>query len=92
MSDYEFIEEGDMEFTPRGRKSNVPPALVAALGKLTKGKALLLNSLAVDLKAKDAKTAKARVGAVIRSAAKQANVAVTIHWSSTGIPQAVRKS
>ena len=61
MSDYEFIEEGDMEFIPRGRKSNVPPALVAALGKLTKGKALLLNSLAVDLKAKDAKTAKARV-------------------------------
>jgi hypothetical protein len=52
----------------------------------------LLNSLAVDLKAKDAKTAKARVGAVIRSAAKQAGVTVTIHWSTTGIPQAVRKS
>jgi hypothetical protein len=92
MSDYEFIEEGDMEFVPRGRKSNVPPELVAALGKLTLGKALKIKPLTVDLKGKHAKSEKSRIGAIIRSAAKQAEVIVTIHWSSEGTPQAVRKS
>jgi NADH:ubiquinone oxidoreductase subunit B-like Fe-S oxidoreductase len=42
------------------------------------------------MKSAKAKTDKARYGAIIRSASKQANVTVTIMWSSSGVPQVVR--
>jgi hypothetical protein len=92
MADYEFIDEGDMQFVPRGRKSNVPEALVKAFTTLPKGKACKLTALKVDLKAVNAKTEKARVSAVIRQGAKQAGMAVSIHWAVDGTPQAVRKA
>ena len=93
MSDFEFefIDEGSMEFTQRGRKSNVPPALVQAIKTMPKGKGVRLSALKIDVKAKTAKTDKARVGATIRSASKQANVKVQILWSPDGVPQIVRK-
>ena len=40
MADYEFIDEGDMQFVPRGRKSNVPEALVKAFTSFAKGQGL----------------------------------------------------
>ena len=80
-----------MEFTQRGRKSNVPPALVKAIKEMPKGKGVRLSALKIDISAKTAKTDKARVGATIRSASKQANVKVQILWSPDGVPQIVRK-
>ena len=87
---FEFIGEDALEFVSRGRKSTVPPALVEALRKLTPKQALKLSSFTVNTKSANAKTDKARYGAIIRSAAKQANVTVTIMWSSAGVPQVVR--
>jgi len=87
--EFEFIDEGDMEFIPRGRKSNVPPELVAMLLKFPKGKACRVVALKLDPKAKTFKTDKARVGATIRSAGKQASVKVRIAWASDGTPMIV---
>ena len=89
--EFEFIDEGSMEFTQRGRKSNVPPALVKAIKEMPKGKGVRLSALKIDISAKTAKTDKARVGATIRSASKHANVKVQILWSPDGVPQIVRK-
>ena len=93
MSDkfeFEFIDEGAMEFVARGRKSEVSPALVNALKSMPKGKAVKLTALRIDLKADNAKTEKARVGATIRKAASLAGVKVGIRWATDGTPQAVR--
>ena len=89
--DFSFIDEGDMEFTPRGRKSNVPQELVDAIRKMPKGKALVLSAYKVNTKAETAKTDRARVGATIRSASAQAGVKVAIRWSPTGVPQVVKR-
>jgi hypothetical protein len=67
--------------------------LIAALGALTAGQALRLDSLAVKVTG-DAKTIRrdrARVSAQVRSAAKAAGVTVAIHWSRAGIPQVTVK-
>jgi len=89
--DFEFINESDMEFVPRGRKTTVPPELVAALGKLTVGKACRVTGLKVNPKALTFKTDKARVGAVIRQGANQAKVKVSISWAQDGTPQVVKR-
>ena len=89
--EFEFIDEGSMEFTQRGRKSNVPPALVKAIKEMPKGKGARLSAFKVDVKSKTAKTDKARIGATIRAASKQANVKVQSLWSPDGVPQIVRK-
>ncbi len=89
---FEFIDEGDMEFVPRGRKSNVSPELVKALTQLKKGQACKLTGMKVDLKLANAKTEKARISATIRQASKQAKVAIVIRWSGDGTPQVVKKS
>lgn len=87
----EYIGADEVVYTPRGRKSTTPPELVTALAKLPKGKAARITSLRVDPTAADAKTAKARVGAMLRSAAKSAGIAIAILWSPDGVPQVVRK-
>lgn len=87
---FEFIGDDELEFTSRGRKSTVPPQLVEALRKLTPKQALKLTSFSVDMKSAKAKTDKARYGAIIRSASKQANVTVSIMWSLSGVPQVIR--
>ena len=93
LADFTIIQADEMEFTPRGRKSNADPKLIAALGELTAGTALRLDSLAVKVTG-DAKTIRrdrARVSAQVRSAAKAAGVTVAIHWSRAGIPQVTVK-
>jgi len=87
----EVINEDEMEFVSRGRKSNVPQALVDAISKLAKGKVARITSLKVDNTSKTAKTDKARVSAVIRQAGKQAGKAVRIAWSQDGTPQVLVK-
>lgn len=89
--EFEFINESDMEFVPRGRKTTVPPQLVEALKKLTAGKACKITGMKVNPKATTFKTDKARVGAVIRQGAKQAKVVVTISWAQDGTPQVVKR-
>lgn len=90
--DFSFIDEGDMEFTPRGRKSNVPKELVDAIRKMPKGKAIVLTAYTVKPNTDTAKTERARVGATIRSASAQAGVKVSIRWSSAGVPQIAKRS
>ena len=89
--DFEFIDENEMEFTPRGRKSTVPKELVDAIRKMPKGKVLRLTAFTVNPKADTAKADKARVGAIIRSASAQAGVKVSIRWSSAGVPQVAKR-
>jgi hypothetical protein len=89
--DFEVIEETELEFVPRGRQSLVPQELVSAMAKLGKGKALKLTGMQVNPTAKTFKTDKARISATIRQAAKQAKCEVLIRWSTSGIPQVVKK-
>lgn len=93
--EFEFIEDGDMEFAKRGRQPVVNVALrdaLAQFAKAPKGKRLALKGLALDVKADDYKVAKARVSAVIRSHAKMVGLTVTVAWSLTGVPTVVRKT
>lgn len=90
MSDDFFFEEipdGEAEFSQRGRKSSAPAELVKALTALKAGRTLRLSSFAVKPSDKKAKTDKARISAVIRSAGKLAGVKVQIAWSPSGVPQ-----
>jgi hypothetical protein len=86
---FQIIDEAELEFVQRGRKSNADPELVDALRKLTKGKALSVASEKVDMTSPVAvvKTEKARVSANLRSAGKLAGVKIAIRWSPTGVPQ-----
>jgi hypothetical protein len=84
---FEIIDESEMEFVQRGRKSNTPTDLVNAIKALKAGKALSVPSLKCDPKSASYGKDKARNGAIIRSAAKLAKVAVTIRWSPEGVPQ-----
>lgn len=87
--DYEVVSESELEFARRGRKSSAPQALVTAIAKMKKGQALKLSGMTVNLKAPNAKTEKARISAVIRSAGKQAGRKVGIRWSVAGVPQVI---
>lgn len=88
-NDFEVVSEDTLEFSKRGRKSQVNPALVEAISKLRKGQALKLSGMRVNLSDPKAKTEKARVSATIRQAGKQAGKKVGIRWSTNGIPQVV---
>jgi hypothetical protein len=90
MSDFEIMDSGDAQFVRRGRKANIDPALVTALGKLTKGKAMALKSLAVDPKATTFANDKARIASQVRTACRLAGVTnFRILWSPTGVPQVI---
>jgi hypothetical protein len=86
---YQIIDESELEFVQRGRKSNADLELVDALRKLTKGKALALPSEKVDMTSavEVVKTEKARISANLRSAGKLAGVKIAIRWSPSGVPQ-----
>jgi hypothetical protein len=86
---FEVINESEMQFISRGRKSTVAPELVEQIKKLAKGKAIAVTSMKVTAKGNEAKTERARYGAQIRAAAKQAGRKVTIRWSVAGVPQIV---
>ena len=89
MSDFKFeeIPENEAEFVSRGRKSNAPAELVKAIVGLKTGKVLRLSSFTVNPASKSAKTDKARISAVIRSAGKLAGRKVSISWTLAGVPQ-----
>ena len=91
MSEYEFISADKVEFVKRGRKSSANPELVKALATLKVGGAVAVKSLALDPSAPDYGKSKARVSAVLRSAAKSAGLTnFSIRWSPVGVPQVVR--
>lgn len=91
MSDFEIMDSGSAEFVRRGRKANIDPALVTALGKLPKGKAIALNSLQQNPKAPTFANDKARIASQIRTACKLAGIdSYRILWSPAGVPQVVR--
>jgi hypothetical protein len=85
---FEEISEDEVRGVPRGRKSNVDPALVDALKTLKSGRAIRIGAMGLDPKATNYKTDKARVSATIRSAMKSAGHAkFSIVWSPEGVPQ-----
>lgn len=85
--DFEFIDETEVQAVKRGRKSQVPQALVDALAKMPAGKAVVVKDYALDPKAEDYKTRKATVSSTIRQAGKMAGKEVAIAWSEAGVPQ-----
>lgn len=89
--DYEFIDEGDIEATKRGRKSSASPKLIQALRDLPVGKAVVVKDLALDPTDPDYKSHKQTVSAQIRSAGTQAGVEVAIAFSPQGVPQVKRR-
>lgn len=84
--EFEIVNESDLNFAKRGRKSTVDPKLAQAISKLTAGKVLTVPSHKVDLKGKDAKTRKATVSAMLRAAGKSVGVKVGIAFTLDGIP------
>jgi hypothetical protein len=86
---FEIVSEQDLEFSKRGRKSTVSPALVGAISKLKKGQGLKLTGMTVNPNSPKAKTEKAKVSAQIRQAGKQAGKKVAIRWSANGTPQVI---
>jgi len=85
--DFEVVSEDSLQFSKRGRKSQVSPELVKGISTLTKGKALVIKSMTVNPNSPKAKTEKAKHSATIRQAGKQAGKKVRIGWSPAGIPQ-----
>ena len=84
---FEEIPENEAEISHRGRKSNAPDGLVKGIANAKPGKVLLLSSIKVNPKDAKAKTEKARISAVIRSAGKLAGRTVSISWTLAGVPQ-----
>ena len=81
--DFEIVNESELQFAKRGRKSEADPAIVQAIAKLTPGKVLAVNKLKVDPKDK---TRKANVSAKLRSSAELAGVVVDIKFTIDGVP------
>jgi hypothetical protein len=86
---FEIIEENEVVFAKRGRKSNVDPEMVDSLKALPQGVRAAVRTLKCDPTTESYKTDKARVAAQIRSAAKVAGVAVTINWTVDGVPTVI---
>lgn len=84
---FEEIPENEAELSRRGRKSNAPEALVKAIATAKPNKVLVITSFKVNLKDANAKTEKARISAIIRSAGKLAVKTVSISWTLAGVPQ-----
>jgi hypothetical protein len=86
---FEEIPEGDVRKSGKGRKPNPQTKMIAdRLVSVKAGKALVIRGLAIDLNGKNADDVKretARVGALIRSAARLAGVRVSLTWY-VGIP------
>lgn len=87
--DFEVIPSDAIERSARGRKASPEAVKVAGvLSTLKPGQTVVLKSMKVDLNAKDAVKARARVSAIIRSGARTAAVSVKIAFRpSDGAPQ-----
>jgi hypothetical protein len=81
--EFEFVNESELRFAKRGRKSQVNPEIVAQIKMLTAGKCLTIKSLRVDPKDK---SRKATVSAQLRSCGKAAGVEVDIQFTVDGVP------
>jgi len=81
---FEEIPEENVPASGKGRKPNPVTLSVAdALRNVKNGKALAIPGLAIVLNGQDAdavKREKARVGAILRSAARLANVKISVIW------------
>jgi len=81
---FEEIPEENVPASGKGRKPNPVTLSVAdALRNVKNGKALAVPGLAIVLNGQDAETVKrdkARVGAILRSAARLANVKISVIW------------
>lgn len=81
--EFEIVNESELNFARRGRKSSSDPAIVAMIAKLTPGQVIVVKKLRVDL---TDKSRKATVSAQLRSAGKQAGVVVDIKFTVDGFP------
>lgn len=86
---FEIIPEDAVPASGKGRKPNPVTLSVAdALRNVKNGKALAIPGLAIVLNGQDAETVKrekARIGAILRTAARLANVKISVIWDG-GIP------
>jgi hypothetical protein len=86
---FEEIPEDAVPASGKGRKPNPVTLSVAdALRNVKSGKALAIPGLAIVLDGLDAeaiKREKARIGAILRSAARLAGVKISVIWNA-GIP------
>jgi len=87
--DFEIVNENELTFAARGRKSQVDPAIAQAIVKLTAGKVLAIRSMKIDPKDK---AAKARVLASLRSAGKSVGIKVSVRFTVDGVPTVRRSS
>lgn len=90
--DFEEIEESEIQSVPRGRKSEVDPALVEGLRNLKIGKAIRIPSKQLNVKDGKYKTAKAALSAQLRAACRAAGWEPSITFSPDGVPQVKRKA
>lgn len=81
--DFEIVNESELQFAKRGRKSETDPALVARIAKLSLGQVLVVRNLKVDPKDK---SGKANVSAKLRASGKLAGVVVDIKFTVDGTP------
>lgn len=81
--EFEIVNESELNFAKRGRKSSSDPAIVAMIAKLAPGQVLAIKKLRVDM---TDKALKAKVSAQLRSAGTQAGVEVDIKFTIDGIP------
>lgn len=94
--EFEFINESDMVFVPRGRKSNLSDKFVNQLKEQLKKnnsvalkQFVLINELAIPkgmTDGKEIKNYKAKVGATLRGLAKRLGYSSQIHWHKETIP------
>lgn len=81
--EFEIVNESELNFAKRGRKSQADPAIVKMMAKLTAGQVLAIKKLTVDPKDK---SRKATVSAQLRSCANEAGVKVDIKFTVDGMP------
>lgn len=86
---FDEIPEGDVPKSGKGRKPNPQTKMIAdRLVSVKAGKALAIPGLAIDLNGKNSDEIKretARIGAIIRSAARLAGVKISVIWNA-GVP------
>ncbi len=86
-NEFEIVDANSVNFAKRGRKSNIDPKLVEFLKTMPKGKTVAIRKMALDPKAVNYKTDKARISSQIRVACDQANLdTYRIRWSTDGVP------
>jgi len=94
--EFEFIDEKDMVFVPRGRKSNLPDSFVNKLKEQIKKnnsvalkQFVLITEMSIPKEltdGKEIKNYKAKVSATLRGLAKRLGYGSQIHWHKETIP------